>query len=84
MTRWSDLEILESVRDSLMLTPQARERALELAEAGYIDSRGVWRLTGTTELLLASKVCSSFIPKALATEGHNYREGRCHWCGRTP
>lgn len=45
LTRWSDRMVLESIRDFHGLTPQARERALELAERGFIDARGTWVLT---------------------------------------
>jgi hypothetical protein len=44
-TLWSDGMILASVRDGHMLTPQAKERAFKLADAGLIDNSGVWKLT---------------------------------------
>lgn len=44
-TLWGDGMILASVRDCQGLTPQARERALELAKQGLIDADGLWKLT---------------------------------------
>lgn len=44
-SRWSDAMILKSVRDGDMMTPQATERARELARLGLIDTSGTWTLT---------------------------------------
>lgn len=37
--------ILASVRDGHGMTPQAKERAFELADMGLIDNAGLWVLT---------------------------------------
>jgi hypothetical protein len=44
-TRWPDEMILESVAEGGWLSPEARERAFELADAGLIDMSGLWKLT---------------------------------------
>jgi hypothetical protein len=48
-TRWSDAEILDSVKRGHFLTPAAWDRAFELAELGMIDMSGTWRLTAKGE-----------------------------------
>jgi hypothetical protein len=44
-TRWTDTMILDSVKQGHMMTAPATERALVLAEHGYIDVSGTWKLT---------------------------------------
>jgi hypothetical protein len=44
-TMWPDWMVLESVAQHTGFTPQARERAFELGERGYIDMSGTWKLT---------------------------------------
>ena len=44
-TLWPDWMVLESVALHHGYTPQARERAFELGEKGYIDMSGTWKLT---------------------------------------
>ena len=44
-TLWSDLMVLESVRDGKMMTPAAETRARQLAAQGAIDTSGTWKLT---------------------------------------
>jgi hypothetical protein len=44
-TLWSDWDILDAIARGHGLTPQARERALELAKLGCLDVTGTWTLT---------------------------------------
>lgn len=44
-TQWSDTMVLQSVDRHEFLTQQATARAFELADEGYIDTSGTWRLT---------------------------------------
>ena len=53
-TRWSDAEILSSVKHGDMMTQPARERAYELVEAGLIDAAGTWKLTPAGERVLTN------------------------------
>jgi hypothetical protein len=54
-SRWSDEMILEAIRDGHGLTGPAMDRAFELADAGFIDTRGTWRLTRKGQALLGEQ-----------------------------
>ncbi len=44
-TGWTDTMILDSIKQGHGLTEPAKERAFELAAAGFIDMSGTWKLT---------------------------------------
>lgn len=44
-TAWSDWDILDSVERHHGMTPEAKDRAFELIDLGYIDATGTWKLT---------------------------------------
>jgi hypothetical protein len=44
-TKWSDWDILDAVERHHGMTPEAKARALELVDLGYIDATGTWELT---------------------------------------
>ena len=44
-TQWTDWMILDSIDKGNMLPPEAERRALKLAQLGFIDTTGTWRLT---------------------------------------
>ncbi len=52
-TQWADRDILDAIAKRHGLTPAARDRAFELAENGYIDVSGTWKLTAKGRRLLA-------------------------------
>jgi hypothetical protein len=54
-TTWPDWMILESVTKGHGLTTEARRRALRLAEMGYIDAAGTWKLTPMGQEALAGR-----------------------------
>ena len=44
-TKWSDWDVLDAVERHHGMTPEAKDRALELVDLGYIDATGTWELT---------------------------------------
>lgn len=44
-TLWSDWDILDSVERHHGMTTEAKDRAFELIDLGYIDATGTWKLT---------------------------------------
>lgn|GEM_PF-6582937 len=44
-TKWSDWDILDAVERRHGMTPEAKARAFELIDLGYIDAAGTWELT---------------------------------------
>jgi len=54
-TRWPDWMILESIEKGHMMTPQAKDRAFELIDLGYIDATGTWKLTTKGQRALAQQ-----------------------------
>jgi hypothetical protein len=77
-TRWSDGMILASVRDGHGLTPQARERAFELAAAGLIDNEGLWKLTPAGAALADPPPLATPAPKLTpyTTQQARYAKGQ--------
>jgi hypothetical protein len=55
-SRWPDWMILESVEKGQGMTPQAKNRAFELAARGYIDITGTWKLTDKGQDALARRI----------------------------
>jgi len=54
-TQWPDWMILESVEKGHGMSPQAKDRAFELIDLGYIDATGTWRLTAKGHRALAQQ-----------------------------
>lgn len=55
-TRWSDWEILDSIDRGQMVTPEAEVRAVKLAQLGFIDTTGTWRLTAKGRRVVDQRV----------------------------
>lgn len=55
-TRWTDWEILDSIDKGQMITPQAERRAVKLAQLGFIDTTGTWRLTAKGRRVVDQRV----------------------------
>lgn len=44
-TQWTDWQILDSIDRGQAISPEAERRAVKLAQLGFIDTTGTWRLT---------------------------------------
>jgi hypothetical protein len=68
-TQWPDWMILESVEKGHGMSPQAKDRAFELIDLGYIDATGTWQLTAKGKRALTEQAT-----RVDAREGHTVRD----------
>jgi hypothetical protein len=68
-TQWPDWMILESVEKGHGMSPQAKDRAFELIDLGYIDATGTWQLTAKGKRALTEQAT-----RVDAREGHSVRD----------
>lgn len=73
-TRWPDWMVLEAVAMHHMTTPQADERARELAAQGFIDTSGTWKLTAKGRKKLDDEAPADSAWKTKRPRGKEARE----------